>query len=239
VIGVGLAHAGEFVAGVEDVGGAGGDVEAPGIPLGAGSVVGTEEDEGVLELAFGFEVSEDAADVLVHAVDHGGEDGHAAGEVLAAVGWDGVPGGILLFGPAVDVGDAIGADDGTGGHLPARVGEAELLHAGEALLSDHVPALLIDLLILIDQVLGGMEREVRGVVGQVQKPRLVLLLAGGVEERQGVVRDGVGGVEGLFPGGGGAAGGQARVLGRIPEAVEAVDHAVEVFKAAVDGAGLA
>jgi len=80
-----LAHFIERFAGVEGVGWAAGDVEAEGVPFGAGAVIGGEEDEGVGELAGGFEVLDDAADVLIHLMDHGGEGGHAAGEVFLTV----------------------------------------------------------------------------------------------------------------------------------------------------------
>lgn len=59
--------------------------------LGAGSIVGEEDDEGVVEAVGLFEVLDDSSDLLIHAVDHGGVDGHFAGlEGLLGFG-EGVP----------------------------------------------------------------------------------------------------------------------------------------------------
>ena len=51
--------------------------------VGAGTVVGDEEDEGVVELLVLFEVADKAADFLINAIDHRGEGDHAIDFVAA------------------------------------------------------------------------------------------------------------------------------------------------------------
>lgn len=57
-----------------------------GTVVGAGSVVGEENDEGVVEFARRFEIGDDAAGLLVDAVDERGLGGHAAGFPILELG---------------------------------------------------------------------------------------------------------------------------------------------------------
>ena len=62
--------------------------------------------------------------------------------------------------------------------------------------SQFIPSFVVDAVIAFDIGLRCMERIVRGVVGKVEKERLVLFPGGGfVEEVEGEVGDGVRGVE--------------------------------------------
>ena len=47
--------------------------------FGAGAVVLEVKDQGIFQLSLGLEFGEEAADALIHAVDHGGVDFHATG----------------------------------------------------------------------------------------------------------------------------------------------------------------
>ena len=66
---------------------------AAGAVEGAGTVVGAEEDGGVLVEARCFKMGDEAADVLIKDVDHGGVDFHAVFFPLFLFGSERVPGG--------------------------------------------------------------------------------------------------------------------------------------------------
>ena len=253
MVGVGLAHAVEGGAGVE--GGeaeAGGAIEAEGTPLVAGAVVAGEEDEGVVELAVLFQVGEDAAHAEVDVFDHGGEGGHAPGEVLATIGGEGIPGGVGLAGEAVGDGFLIDGDLGARREFGVGGDEAEFFLPLETPGAEDIPALAVGGHVAVDGFLGGLDGEVGGGVGEVEEPRFGMRnaecgirngnLAGLFEKLEGVVGEDVGDVKvvggvGEFGFGGG---GEADILGGVPLVLgvgEEVFVAEVVLKAARDGSG--
>ena len=76
--------------------------------------------------------------------------------------------------------------------------EAELLHPLQALFADLVPALLIDRHVLRNVFGGCLQREVWCLVGKVQKPGAGRLLTCALDEVDGVIGDGIRGVESAF-----------------------------------------
>lgn len=130
---------------------------AAGAVEGAGSVVGAEHDEGVVVEAFCFEVGDEATDVLVEDIDHGGVDFHAVFFPLLVFGGKAVPGG--------DVG-------GAGGKLPFGGEEAGLELFFVAALAEDVPAFGVFAFVFFDVGFGGLERVVGSVVGAVQEERV-------------------------------------------------------------------
>jgi len=173
VKGSGLSHFIEVLAFVEDVLVAGFDVESEGIPFDGGSVVGSENNESVIEFPLAFQVSNDSADLSVHSVDHGGVDGHAPGKVEAAVFGQRFP---CWIGPGL--GFAIVSPGRAGSELGFRWNDFHLLHALEPFFAKLVPTAMILVGILGDILFECMQGEVRSVVGEVQKPGFVGCLPG-------------------------------------------------------------
>ena len=128
--------------------GAGGNIRRGVGLFGAGAVVGEEHYERVVPLAQFFDLGEEAAEVLVDAVDHGGVHGHL--EVL----------GVLLF-----LGQFIPSLRGPLGEFVVGADDAHLIHPLEALLADLVPADLVFAAVLGDVFGPGVERVVRRGVG--------------------------------------------------------------------------
>ena len=105
---------------------------------------GEDEDEGVLEATVLLEQCGDFADAVIDVFDAGGEEGHAMGEVLAAIRGEVIPGGIWFAGVAVGDVVAVDGDEGARGELPAVVvAEAGGPHARKALFAEDVPALAV------------------------------------------------------------------------------------------------
>lgn len=127
---------------------------AAGAVEGAGTVVGAEEDGGVLVEARCFKMGDEAADVLIKDVDHGGVDFHAVFFPLFLFGSERVPGG--------DVG-------GAGGELPFGGEEAGRDLFFVATFPEDVPAFAIFAVVFFDGGFGGLERVVGGVVGAVEE----------------------------------------------------------------------
>jgi hypothetical protein len=119
----------------------------------AAAVIGEEEDEGIIEAAGLLEGVEDAADALVHGIDHGGVDGHAEVPFLAFLLGDGVPGG--------DFGVA-------GGEGPAFVDEAGGGETFVAFGAELVPSFHVLAAVLLDVLGQGMEGPMGGGVGEVE-----------------------------------------------------------------------
>ena len=119
-----LAHSFKFRALVQDVLRTALGVEAPRVPFRTGAVVGEEDDERVIQLSIGAQVIEQTADVAVHDVHHGGENGHAPGQVPAPIGVNRVPGRVVLASPAVRCRDPIRRNHAAGRQFPALVGQA-------------------------------------------------------------------------------------------------------------------
>ena len=131
--------------------------------LGAGAVVGEEDDQRVVELAGLLERSEDPADALVHAVDLRRVDLHAAQR----------PGAELRVG----LGLAPGRLGRVAlGQLPVRLQQAGSDELVEPLLAQLVPAGVEAALVLGDVLLVGVQRPVRRGVGDVFEERLVRVL---------------------------------------------------------------
>ncbi len=128
-----------------------------------------------------------------------------------------------------------GVRGSSAGTIPNR------FHPGEPLVTDRVPALLIDRGVAVDLLLGGVEREVRGVEGEVEEPGAGWVAAVLGEEVERVVGEGVGRIE-LARAGRTAWAGLlgSRVVERVllPEAVEPADHPVEVVEPPADRAGV-
>ena len=236
------AHRGEVGAGVQNRFRSARDpVEAEGAPFVTRAVVGGEEDERVLVGAGGFELLHDAADAVVDVFHHGGVDGHAVGEVFAAGSVEGGPRGVWLAG--VPVGDGVvGLDrnERKRAQFPAFVGdEADLLETIKSGGAEDVPPLAVGGEQGLGRFRGRLQREVRGGVGEVEEPRL--LLGGGLaDELLCVGREYIRGVE-FSRGEGqleGALGGEAFIFFGIPLVLRvAVGKTVELVEAAIRGAG--
>lgn len=116
------------------------------------AVVAQEEEECVVFLAHGADLSDDVADATVHAFDHGGVDFHAAL----------FPGGVGGLGPGDEVGIACG-------EAPAAIEDAEGTHAFETAAAHVVPALAIAAALAGDFVFRALHGEVGGGEGGVEK----------------------------------------------------------------------
>lgn len=181
-VGPGAAVAGEGVGGAGD-GGFRGFFEATA-DIGAfvtASVIGEEEDEGIIEAAGLLEGVEDAADALVHGIDHGGVNGHPEVPFLAFFLGQGIPGG--------DFGVA-------GGEGPAFVDEAGGGEPFVAFGAELVPSFHVLAAILLDVLGEGMEGPVGGGVGEIEGEGFVF--RGFADHAGGVIGEGVGHVEALF-----------------------------------------
>ena len=62
----------------------------------AGTVVGEENDEGIVEFTGFFQIRDDASGFPVHSVDERGVGGHAAGFPIADFGREGIPCGDVI-----------------------------------------------------------------------------------------------------------------------------------------------
>ena len=155
--------------------GAGGaSVAADG--FGATAIVLQEEDEGVVELAMFFQFGDEAADALVHGVNHRGVNFHAAG----------FPSFVGDFVPVTD----------SGGGGPLGFDQTEGAGFGEAGFANGVVALVVAAAVAGDVGFECVHGPVGGGVGDVQEEGfggVVALVFG--DEPDGVVADGVGVVE--------------------------------------------
>ena len=122
--------------------------------LGAGAVVGEQNDEGVAEAAGALEFVEQAAELAVGVLEVGGEGFVVAGEDAALVGGEG--------GPGPDAG-IVGREDDVGGDEP------HFLLAGEGGGADGVPAGVEAPAPFLEVVGRGVVRGVAGAVGEVEE----------------------------------------------------------------------
>ena len=147
--------------------------------FGAAAVVLEKKNESVVELSVPFERLDNAADALVHVIDHRGVDFHAGG----------FPFFLFHFGPIPD-----GAGD-----FPARVDEAEGFHFFEAgLISRGVTAVVFAF--IFGNVLGeGVHGPVGGGVGDVVEEGFFgMLFEVAVDVVDGIVGDRVGVIPGAL-----------------------------------------
>lgn len=211
-----LAHGGKggFVGAFE-----GADEFATAEAFGAAAVVLEEEDESVVELLGFLEGLDDAADALVHVVDHGGVDFHVGR--FPFLEFDLVP----------------VANHRRGGPV---VGEkTELLELGDAGVADGGVAVVVFAFVLGDVLGQGMHGPVGGGVGDVVEEGLVgVAFRVFADVADGVVGDGVGvvpGAVGLVVGIvlGGDEGVVAGEGVGVEEGTGAVDGAVEAVEASL------
>lgn len=144
-----------------------------------GAIVADEHDKGVVQLAALLEVREHAAHVLVEEVDHGGVGFHAAGRVRLVGGGHVGPRGARLadHGRGLDVGgDEAALDEGLEALLPQGLGSGGVLA-----------------LVLVDDLLGGLQGPVGRRVGEVGQEGLFLFLGGaGLQVGEHFVGEGLG-----------------------------------------------
>ncbi len=132
------------------------------VTLARRAVVAREHDDRVVPLAARLEFGAQPTQVLVDTVDHGGIDLLVAGEELAFVVGEVVPGRDGVFGLVV-----------AGRQLGVLGDDPELLLAREALLSDDVPTCGVLPLVLGHVVGLRLEGRMHGAVGEVEEERLV------------------------------------------------------------------
>ena len=190
VKGARLAHLLQFFAGVEDVLVARFHVEAEGVPLKASAVVGGENDERIAEFAGVFEIGDDSAQLLIQPVDHRRVDGHAPRQIQASILWQAVPGRVDAgFGLAVILPGAARGELGGFRH------DFQRFHPSEPFLAQFIPAAVVTPGVLRDLLLRRVKREVRRVVGQVEKPGFFRCFAGQLQEIQRVAGHRIGSVK--------------------------------------------
>ena len=189
--------------------------------FGAAAVVLEEEDEGVIELIVVCERLDDAANALVHVVDHGGVNFHAGGFPF------------LEF-------DLVPIADGAG-NGPVGIDEAELFHLLEAGFVNGRVAVVVLPFILRDVLGESVHGPVGGGVGDVVEEGFFgVLFEMGFEVFDGVVGDGVGVIPGSFGLVFGVVFGRdlGVVAGEgvgVEEGAGAVDGAEEFIEAALEG----
>ena len=189
----------------------------------AGTVVGEEEDDGVLELPVAAQRFDDAPDALVHPVDLRRIDLHAAQQ----------PRLVLGLGPGRLAGITLG-------ELPGGVEQSGLHQLLEPLGAQVVPALVEAALVAGDVVFMRVQRPVRRGVGDVgEEGRVGGFLLVLVDERHRLIADGIGVEErrvglGLVLDVLVAAGQRVGVV----EAAGADDRAVELVEAALQRPGV-
>ena len=153
----------------------------------AGTVVGDEEDEGVVELLVLFEVANKAADFLINAIDHRGEGNHTVDFVSL------LPRDELV--PSTNV-------RGTWAGFEVFWENAEFLLFRDAGVSNFIPAGIVTAFVFSVVFGESVERGVGGIEGEV-KIEGVVGLTGFFEKFEGMIDFGDGGVEagvGDFPG---------------------------------------
>ena len=187
------------------------------VGFGAAAVVGEEKDERVFELPALAQVRDQAADIVIHAVDLGRVHGHAIVELRVFLGLECIPSARTVV---------------ARGELRVSRHDAELTLAGEALLAEPVPTAAVAAGEFLDILVARVQRPVRRGEGEVEEERLCARML--AEELDRVVREGVGDVIVLLRGRG-----ERRVIegeaagcrGRV-ERTRARDEPVETVEAA-------
>ena len=157
---------------------------AQGRAFGFGAVVREEKDRGVFELAAFAEVGDEAAEVLVNAVDHRGVGGHDRIHAVLVLGREAFPGRDFAALGAEPVGGSGARAEGGGGR-----DQAEFLLALQRARAEDIPALLEAAAVFGEVFRHGLHGEVRGVVGEIEKERGVGFAGRVIAE----VGDGLGG----------------------------------------------
>ena len=148
----------------------------------AAPVIGEKEYQRVVEGLRFLEVGHEFPYVLVHPVDHGCVDRHLEIHFI-----------LLLLIQRIPVRNARGA----GRKSPVRADQAGLDLPIEPLLPQLVPTDLVFSTVLRDVVLEGLQGPVRGGVGKIKKGRALLACLLLLEKTDGVIGEGIGGVEGF------------------------------------------
>ncbi len=146
--------------------------------LGIAAVVAHEKDERVLIQAAFLQPGDHAADALIHAFEHGRVDSH---EVIVAV--------LVLLAERIPRGHI----RRTRAERPFRIDDAEFDLLFISGLAQLVPADLVFAAILGDDVLRGLQREMRRTMGEVLEEGLSARF-GIIEEFQRPVREHEGGI---------------------------------------------
>ena len=188
-----------------------------GVGLGAAAVIGEEKDERVFELPALTQMRDQAADIVIHAVDLGRVDGHSIVELRVFLGFECIPSARTVVARG-----------------EPRVGrhDAELTLAGEALLAEPVPTAAVAAGEFFDVLVARVQGPVRCGEGEVEEERLrARMLA---EELDRVVCEGVGDVVVLLRGRGqrGVVEGEAAGRRGRVEGTRAGDEPVETVEAA-------
>src|SRR5688572_9059336 len=113
----------------------------------AGAVVRSEHDDRVFESAHGFKLIDDTANLAIHAVDHGGMNGHFGGLKTAFL--------VIQIGPANSSRDFPGADfllQYVFGQAPVR---DDLWFSGTELAIDDAHFFLAFITVVADRVPSG------------------------------------------------------------------------------------
>ena len=140
-------------------------VETDSVPLGAARRCPTGTGTACRPARRAAQVGDEAAEVLVHAIDHRGVDRHPPGQVFPAVGVEAVPGRVHAPRPFALEPRKTRARR----QRPVGPDRADGFHAGEALLTQAVPALAVDVGILRNSPARGVQREVRSSVSEVEE----------------------------------------------------------------------
>ena len=115
--------------------------------------------------------------VLGDPIDHGGVDRHSPSDISSPVFGQGIPSRIHAMNrfAVIPVGRARS-------QFGFTRNDAQLLHAGQATFTHHVPADMIGVGVFCDVFVRGLNRKMRRLIGKVQKPRLIWSLPGLLEK---------------------------------------------------------
>ena len=178
---------------MEDVLIAGDTIKAEGVPLKASAIVGQEYDEGAMPLTRCLHVRENAAHLLIEPIYHRRVNRHATREIDAARRVERLPGRIHA-----DFRLAVVSPVRSSAKPRTRTHDAQRLHARQTLRTENIPAVMVAVCVLGNLGGGCLQREMRRVVGQVEKPRAVGCLPCLLQEIQRMIGHRIGGVKGTL-----------------------------------------